>query len=94
MYVLTANGKPVVLLLFNGGPLDISWAIASPQVKVIMECFFPAQGTGQALYRMFLNEGQWSNPAGRLPMTWPTSLEEVKDVCVLENVLNTKEKVG
>ncbi|XP_077989356.1 uncharacterized protein LOC144443692 [Glandiceps talaboti] len=71
-----ADGKPVILLLFNAGPLDVSWAVNNDAVSAIVECFFPAQATGTALYRLFVNmEG--SNPAGRLPMTWPKSMDQV-----------------
>ncbi|XP_070573812.1 uncharacterized protein [Ptychodera flava] len=71
-----AGGKPLVLLLFNAGPLDVSWAVQSDAVSVIVECFLPAQATGTALYRMFINM-QGANPAGRLPMTWPRSMQQV-----------------
>ncbi|XP_070541987.1 uncharacterized protein [Ptychodera flava] len=72
-----ADGKPVILVLFNAGPLDVSWAENSKDVPVIIECFFPAQATGTALYKIFINM-QGANPAGRLPMTWPKSMEQVK----------------
>ncbi|XP_019615390.1 PREDICTED: probable beta-D-xylosidase 6 [Branchiostoma belcheri] len=71
-----ASSKPVVLLLFNAGPLDISWAKDNDAVKAIVECFLPAQATGEALRRMFLNENN-ANPAGRLPFTWPASMDQV-----------------
>ncbi|XP_006823397.1 uncharacterized protein LOC100375395 [Saccoglossus kowalevskii] len=72
-----AGSKPVILLLFNAGPLDVSWAVENPAVQTIVACFFPAQATGDALYRMFMNTSPESNPAGRLPMTWPRSMEQV-----------------
>ncbi|XP_070543010.1 uncharacterized protein [Ptychodera flava] len=71
-----ANGKPVIVLLFNAGPLDVSWAVNNDAVPVIVACFFPAQSTGTALYNMFVNK-PGANPAGRLPMTWPKSMEQV-----------------
>ncbi|XP_078703431.1 uncharacterized protein LOC144928628 [Branchiostoma floridae x Branchiostoma belcheri] len=71
-----ASSKPVVLLLFNAGPLDISWAKDNDAVKAIVECFLPAQATGEALRRMFLNENN-ANPAGRLPFTWPATMDQV-----------------
>ncbi len=72
-----ASGKPVILLLFNAGPLDITWAKLNSGVHVIIECFFPAQATGEALARTFMNEGEAANPAARLPSTWPTNLQQV-----------------
>ncbi|XP_022105253.1 probable beta-D-xylosidase 6 [Acanthaster planci] len=71
-----ALGKTLVLLLFNAGPLDILWADQSPGVHAIVECFFPAQATGAALKKLFTNADP-GMPAGRLPFTWPASLEQV-----------------
>ncbi|XP_071112530.1 uncharacterized protein [Haliotis cracherodii] len=77
-----ASGAKVILLLFNAGPLNITWAVESPNVQVIMELFFPAQATGEALRRVLLAEGPNSVPAGRLPVTWPlyiNSLPQMTD---------------
>ncbi|XP_038072709.1 probable beta-D-xylosidase 6 [Patiria miniata] len=71
-----AVGKPLILLLFNAGPLDIVWADQSPGVHAIVECFFPAQATGGALRKLFINADP-GMPAGRLPFTWPASLDQV-----------------
>nr|XP_020664519.1 beta-D-xylosidase 1-like [Pogona vitticeps] len=40
--VAWAAGHPVILLLFNAGPLDVSWAKAHDGVGAILACFFPA----------------------------------------------------
>ncbi|XP_002740189.1 uncharacterized protein LOC100375100 [Saccoglossus kowalevskii] len=74
--VTFAADKPVILLLFNAGPLDITWAVSNPAIPVIVECFFPAQTTGTALYHLFVNS-PGSNPGGRLPITWPKSMSQV-----------------
>ncbi|XP_038073743.1 beta-xylosidase/alpha-L-arabinofuranosidase 2-like [Patiria miniata] len=74
--VKNASGKPVVLLLFTAGPFDISWAVNNPDVSVIVQCFLPAQATGVAIRHMFTNY-QGTNPAGRLPYTWPASMDQV-----------------
>ena len=65
---------PVVLVLYNAGPLDVSWAKNSDQVVSILESFFPAQSAGTALASVLT--GQY-NPGGRLPNTWPASLDQV-----------------
>ena len=67
----------VILLLFNAGPLDVTWAKLSPDVDVIMACFFPAQSTGEALYRSLTAADAQSVPAARLPATWPANLQQV-----------------
>lgn len=76
----SAAGKPVILLLFNAGPLNVTYAIQSSDIPVIMACFFPAQGTGEALRRLFYMEGEASNPAARLPATWPLSDDPVSNL--------------
>ncbi|KAJ8029229.1 putative beta-D-xylosidase 6 [Holothuria leucospilota] len=77
--VMFASGKPVIVLLFNAGPLDISWALTSPNVGAIVECFYPSQATGEAVRRMLVNE-PGATPGGRLPATWPASLSQVPSI--------------
>ena len=67
----------MILLLFNAGPLDISWALSASQVKAIVAGFFPAQAAGTALWRMIHNTEPAANPGGRLPATWPRSIDQV-----------------
>jgi beta-glucosidase len=79
--VYYANGAPVIVLLFNAGPLDITWAKLNPQVAAILECFFPGQTTGEAIYgTLTASAGPSSVPAGRLPATWPSHLGQVPPI--------------
>ena len=32
-----------IVVLYNAGPLDVSWAVNSDKVVAILESFFPAQ---------------------------------------------------
>ena len=73
---ISANNAPVLLLLFNAGPLDITWAKENSSVTAIMEGFLPAQAAGDALYQI-LTMQNGSVPAGRLPVTWPASMAQV-----------------
>ncbi|XP_045197551.2 uncharacterized protein LOC123552173 [Mercenaria mercenaria] len=66
----------IILLLFSAGPLDIREA-QKPAVSAIVQCFFPAQATGVALYHILTNSHPEANPAGRLPFTWYSSDEQV-----------------
>jgi len=68
---------PLLLLLFNAGPLDVTFAQESPEVDAIIACGYPAQATGEALYRVLTGTGPHSVPAGRLPATWPAQLNQV-----------------
>lgn len=36
-------GVGTILVLYNAGPLDVSWAVDSDKVVAILESFFPAQ---------------------------------------------------
>ncbi|XP_067675250.1 uncharacterized protein [Haliotis asinina] len=78
--VTYGQGAKVILLLFNAGPLNVTWAVESPQVHAIMELFFPAQATGEALRRVLLAEGPNSVPGARLPVTWPRYIDTVPDM--------------
>ncbi len=86
-------------MLYNAGPLDVSWAVNSNKVVAILESFFPAQVSlnhsvnyvsnelqclsynyalqtgGSALFSILTG----TSPAGRLPSTWPASLDQVKN---------------
>lgn len=64
----------VVVLLFNAGPMDVSYAKHNDKVDAMFACGFPAQSAGEAIYRVL--SGQ-ENPAGRLPNTWPASDTQV-----------------
>ncbi|XP_070191074.1 uncharacterized protein [Littorina saxatilis] len=73
----TPSDTPIVLLLFNAGPVNISFADQDPRVSAIMECFFPAQATGDALRHVLLNDVRGAVPAGRLPFTWPLLASQI-----------------
>jgi len=66
---LVATGKPLVLVLFNGRPLTISWA--TQHVPAILEAWYPGNQAGPALVRTLFGD---VNPAGRLTVTFPRSV--------------------
>ena len=70
-----AAGSPLIVLLFSAAPVDIRWAVNSSKVEAILQCHFSAQATGDALEMVLLGQ---ENPAGRLPYTWPVSMDQVK----------------
>jgi len=67
-----STGKPVVLVLLTCGPLDVNWP--QQNVPAILEAFYPAQATGSALADVLFGK---VSPAGRLPVTWPASMDQV-----------------
>ena len=79
-FIVHLAKKPIILLLFSAGPLNISLAKNSPMVGAIIQSFFPGQGAGEALRRVLARapDGSVSSPAARLPYTWPMTLDQVK----------------
>lgn len=75
--VNAAVGSPVLLLVFSGGPVNISFADRDPRVAAIMQCFFPAQATGAALYNTLTLSVYKSSPSGRLPYTWYDTEDQI-----------------
>src|SRR5690606_18008651 len=63
---IIATGKPVVLVLFNGRPLELPWE--NENVPAILEAWFPGVQAGPALARTLFGEAA---PAGRLTTTFP-----------------------
>lgn len=69
---LVATGKPVIVVLVNGRPLDISWA--SQHVSAILEAWYPGTEGGNAIADVLFGD---VNPGGKLPVTWPRSTGQV-----------------
>jgi beta-glucosidase len=78
--IFYSREAPLLLLLFNADPLDVTFAEESPEVDAIIACFYPAQATGEALYRVLTMTGPHSVPAGRLPATWPAQLHQIPPI--------------
>ncbi len=72
---VTALGKPTVLVLLAGSPLDLSWAAA--HVGAIVQAFYPGGEGGTAIAEVLF--GRY-NPAGRLPITFPASVEHLPPI--------------
>jgi len=65
---VVALGKPVVLVLLNGRPLDITWA--DSHVAAILEVWAPGAEGGDAVADVLFGK---VSPSGKLPITWPRS---------------------
>jgi beta-glucosidase len=63
-----ATGKPLVLVLINGRPLDISWA--AEHVPAILEAWYPGSQGGNGIADVLFGD---ANPSGHLPVSWPRS---------------------
>jgi beta-glucosidase len=69
---VAATGKPVVLLLLNGGPISTAWATA--HVDAIVEAWYPGEEGGTAIADVLFGD---YNPAGRLPVTIYPSVDQL-----------------
>jgi len=69
---VVAVGKPVVLVLLNGSALSVIWA--ADHVPAILEAWYPGQAAGTAIADVLFGE---VNPAGRLPVTFYRSVEQL-----------------
>lgn len=63
-----ATGKPVVLVLIQGRPLNITWA--DEHVPAILNAWYPGAKGGLAIANILFGE---TCPSGRLPVTYPRS---------------------
>ena len=69
---VVACGKPTVVVLLSGSPLAVGFA--HERAGALLQVFYPGQAGGTALADTLF--GNYS-PAGRLPVTFPRSLDDV-----------------
>lgn len=72
LQAVTATGTPVVVLVLNGRPLEINWAV--DHVPAILDIWYPGTQGGAAVANVVFGD---VSPAGRLPFTWPRSSGQV-----------------
>jgi len=65
---VSATGKPLVLVLINGRPQDITWA--SGHIPAILEAWYPGSQGGNGIADVLFGD---ANPSGHLPVSWPRS---------------------
>jgi beta-glucosidase len=69
---VAATGKPVVLVLMNGRPLDIRWA--SAHIPAILDVWYPGTQGGNAVANLLFGDAV---PGGKLPFTWPRDVGQI-----------------
>jgi beta-glucosidase len=67
-----ATGKPMVVVLMNGSALAVNWA--QQNSDAILEAWYPGEGGAQAIAETLAGV---NNPAGRLPVTFYASLNQL-----------------
>ncbi|NJN25766.1 MAG: glucan 1,4-alpha-glucosidase [Cyclobacteriaceae bacterium] len=69
---IQALGKPTVLVLLNGSALAINWE--KDNIPAILEAWYPGQAAGTAIADILFGD---YNPAGRLPLTFYKSVDDI-----------------
>lgn len=69
---VAATGKPMVVVLLNGSALSVRWA--QEHANAILEAWYPGEFGGRAIAETLLGR---NNPAGRLPVTFYSSVEDL-----------------
>ncbi|WP_374165088.1 glycoside hydrolase family 3 N-terminal domain-containing protein [Arcticibacter sp. MXS-1] len=72
LHKVVATGKPVVLVLIKGRPLNLNWP--SEHVPAILDAWYPGQEGGNAIADVLFGD---YNPAGRLPVSVPRSVGQL-----------------
>ncbi|MGV8138280.1 MAG: glycoside hydrolase family 3 C-terminal domain-containing protein [Mangrovibacterium sp.] len=72
MEAVYKTGKPVVLVLINGSALSVNWA--SESIPAILTAGYPGQQGGNAVADVLFGD---YNPAGRLPVTYYKSVDQL-----------------
>lgn len=83
---VAATGKPVVLVLFSGRPLTLTWAFE--HVPAVLAAWFPGVQAGPALVRTLYGEAV---PSGKLVVSWPHSMGQIPNYY---NALSTGRPAG
>jgi beta-glucosidase len=69
---VAATGKPLVVVLQNGSALAVNWAEA--HANAVLEAWYPGEEGGTAIAETLAGD---NNPAGRLPLTFYSSLSQL-----------------
>jgi len=66
---VASTGRPIVLLIFSGRPLVLTWA--AQHIPAIMAVWFPGTEAGSAIARVLYGD---IAPSGKLPMSFPRAV--------------------
>jgi beta-glucosidase len=72
MQEIQALGKPVILVLMSGSAIAINWA--DENIPAILQAWYGGQAGGTAISDVLFGD---YNPAGRLPVTFYTSVDQL-----------------
>ncbi len=83
---IAATGKPVVLLLFSGRPLTLTWIF--DHMLAVMAVWYPGVQAGPAIVRTLFGEAV---PSGKLVVSWPRTVGQEP---LYYNAMNTGRPAG
>ena len=69
---LLQTGKPVIVVLFNGRPMTLSWEDA--HVNALLDVWFPGTEAGNAIADVLFGN---YNPSGKLTTTFPQNVGQI-----------------
>jgi beta-glucosidase len=69
---LASTGKPLVVVLLNGSALAANWS--QQHANAVLEAWYPGESGGKAIADTLAGR---NNPAGRLPVTFYASLDQL-----------------
>jgi len=72
LQAIHATGKPVVLVLLSGSAVAVNWA--DQHVGAIVAAWYPGEEAGTAIAEVLFGD---YNPAGRLPVTFYESVDQL-----------------
>ena len=68
---LTKLGKKIVVVLFNGGPVELPF---ENEVDSILDMLLPGEAGGEATTKLLFGE---ASPSGKLSQSWPIRYEDI-----------------
>jgi beta-glucosidase len=69
---VAGTGKPLIVVLQNGSALAVNWA--NEHADAVLDAWYPGEEGGTAIAETLAGD---NNPAGRLPLTFYRSLDQV-----------------
>lgn len=72
LQLVQESGKPYVVTLLNGRPLELGWL--AEHAPAVLECWFPGSEAGNAIADVLSGD---VNPGGKLPVTFPRSVGQI-----------------
>ena len=72
LQAIHGTGKPIVLVLIKGRPLQLNWA--SQYIDAIVDAWYPGQEGGNAIAEVIFGD---YNPSGKLPISIPKSVGQL-----------------